>query len=95
MYKLKECKTSVWDLGNSVLYDLCKKHPLHKNKTEILAKIWLIGKSYSASIDRRKKNKKEAPDEFYDKVSKGFIKFNREKNFDKKPLKTGRYYRKS
>jgi len=42
-----------WSLGNRILYDLCKKHPRHDQKDEILAKIWLIGRAYSASIERR------------------------------------------
>jgi hypothetical protein len=49
-----------WDLGNSVLYDLCRKYPEHKNRPEVMAKIWLIGRSYSASIERRKNVDKQA-----------------------------------
>lgn len=44
----------VWDLGNRVLYDLCQSHPEHTRDDEIVAKIWLIGRSYAASIERRK-----------------------------------------
>jgi hypothetical protein len=46
--------TSVWDLGNRVLYDLCRNHPGHKTIDEIIAKVWLIGRSYSVSIERRR-----------------------------------------
>lgn len=49
-----------WDLGNKVLYELCKKYPAHKTKSEIVAKIWLIGRSYAAAIERRKKNEDDA-----------------------------------
>ena len=59
----------TWDLGNQVLYDLCKKHPEHTRPDEILAKIWLIGRAYSASIERRR-NKGEGlvGDAFYESV---------------------------
>ena len=43
---------SVWDLGNAALYDLCRKHPDHRSVDAIVAKVWLIGRSYAASIER-------------------------------------------
>lgn len=58
---------SVWDLGNQVLYDLCKSHPAHKTDVEIVAKVWLIGRSYAASIERRK-NPEQLGDDFYKKI---------------------------
>jgi len=33
------------------------KHPYHDNLDEVLAKIWLIGRSYAAAIERRPKSK--------------------------------------
>lgn len=56
-----------WDLGNNVLYELCKSHPYHEDEATIIAKIWLIGRSYAASIERHK-NKKNASDDFYESV---------------------------
>lgn len=58
----------VWDLANKVLYDLCSKHPFHNKDDEIIAKVWLIGRSYSAAIERRK-NKREGSNGggFYEK----------------------------
>ena len=41
-----------WFIGNQVLYDLCRRYPGHKVDAEIVAKIWLIGRAYSASIER-------------------------------------------
>ncbi len=55
----------VWDLGNCVLYDLCKNHPEHKLAEEIVAKLWLIGRVYAASIERRR-NAEEIGDDFYE-----------------------------
>ena len=61
----------VWDLGNRFLYQLCLKHPHHRDEREILAKVWLIGRSYAASIERYKK-----PDErrFFTQVLVPYIK---------------------
>lgn len=56
-----------WDLGNDVLYRLCKEYPHHKTEQEIIAKIWLIGRSYAAAIERRKTKKRgESSDNFYE-----------------------------
>ena len=46
-----------WDLCNEVLYRLCKEHPRHRMEQEILAKITIIGRTYAAAIERRKKKK--------------------------------------
>jgi hypothetical protein len=55
---------SPWRVGNDVLYDLCSTRPKHTNRAEVIAKIWLIGRSYAAAIERRKA-KSEENDEFY------------------------------
>lgn len=80
--KFEKSKCKKWMLGNNVLYDLCKKYPLHNNDEEIRAKIWLIGRSYAASIERRR-SKNHINDDFYDYVTKEFINFNKKENFDK------------
>ena len=59
------CSRTIWDLGNEVLYRLCKEHPDHKSQQAITAKIWLIGRSYAAAIERGK-NTKEDGDKFYE-----------------------------
>ncbi len=56
---------SAWDLGNRTLYDLCQNHPGHNTTEEIIAKIWLIGRSYAASIERRR-NADQFGDGFYE-----------------------------
>lgn len=38
--------------GNKVLYQMCKKAPTHTDVDEIHGKLWIIGRSYSASIER-------------------------------------------
>jgi len=47
-------ESSAWDLGNKILYDMCRQYPAHNNSSEIIAKVWLIGRSYAAAIERRK-----------------------------------------
>lgn len=60
---------STWDLGNKVLYDLCKQNPFHRESGVIGAKIWLIGRSYAAAIERRReKGNTTVNDEFYETV---------------------------
>jgi hypothetical protein len=58
------CAASPWDLGNRVLYDLCKKNPLHTEVPAVIAKVWLIGRSYAAAIERRR-DKESQNDDFY------------------------------
>ena len=41
-----------WSIGNQVLYDLCRRYLRHTVDAEIVAKIWLIGRAYAASIER-------------------------------------------
>jgi hypothetical protein len=60
----------VWKLGNSVLYQLCQDHPGHENIDDIVAKVWLIGRSYAAAIERRDPGFDGGipNDKFYEKV---------------------------
>ena len=56
---------SVWDKGNKVLYDMCSRYPTHTEDDEIIAKIWLIGRSYAAAIERRKQQSEQVGDAYY------------------------------
>jgi hypothetical protein len=55
---------SPWRVGNAVLYDLCSSRPGHTDEADVIAKIWLIGRSYAAAIERRR-NKIDENDNFY------------------------------
>lgn len=59
---------TCWDLGNEVLYKLCREYPRHDKEEEILAKVWLVGRSYSAAIERRRKLLKATGEKFYTDV---------------------------
>jgi hypothetical protein len=50
----KAIASSFWDFGNHVLYDLCARHPAHDHDDVIVAKVWLIGRSYAAAIERKR-----------------------------------------
>ena len=53
-----------WSFGNQILYDMCLKNPSHTNENVIIGKIWLIGRSYAAAIERIKE-KSVPSDDFY------------------------------
>jgi hypothetical protein len=46
-----------WKFGNDILYQLCHDQPKHNDDSVIIAKIWLIGRSYAAAFERRKDRK--------------------------------------
>lgn len=77
---------SVWDLGNKTLYQLCENNFKHENDEAIIAKVWLIGRSYAAAIERGRKSdeKNLSNDEFYKKVvTKAFKELNLDSNLEK------------
>jgi len=43
----------AWSAGDAVLYRLCSEHPDHEDVLQVVAKLWLIGRAYSAAIERR------------------------------------------
>lgn len=55
---------SHWRLANSVLYDMVTNHPCHTDEDEVVSKMWIIGRTYAAAIERRP-NKAETPGDFY------------------------------
>lgn len=65
--KITNCKKDPnWDFGNRILYDLCRDNFGHQAGDRILAKVWLIGRSYSVAIERRKNKKRnERTENFY------------------------------
>jgi len=73
---IDDCLTSVYNVGNEILYDMCKKYPSHIDDQQIIAKSWLIGRSYGVALERYKpKGKKLNNDSFYkEKVPQAFKK---------------------
>lgn len=64
----KATQGTCWDLSNEVLYRLCQEYPRHEKEDEILAKVCLIGRAYSAAIERRKKALKIKGERFFTEV---------------------------
>ena len=58
-------------IGNEILYEMCRKYPKHENKAEVYSKLWLIGRSYAASLERNKK--KASSSDIYEKVLKELV----------------------
>ena len=54
-----------WDFGNQLIYNLCQHHPTHNQDQQILAKIWIIGRTYAAAVERRRIHNDIGGDEFY------------------------------
>jgi hypothetical protein len=57
-----------WAFGNGVVYRVCKKYPSHKEVDIVIGKIWIIGRTYAAAVERRKipaSNQKVDVDSFY------------------------------
>lgn len=59
-----------WIFGNSVLYKMCKDYPTHEDSEINIGKIWLIGRSYAAAVERRKEARESNDDFYYNVVSK-------------------------
>lgn len=59
-------QTNAWTLGKQVLYDLCTEYPNHQRDDAVIAKVWLIGRSHSAAIERRKNEAQVPKDRFYE-----------------------------
>lgn len=53
-----------WDLSNRVIYEMCARYPYHRTNGEIAGKLLIIGRVYSAAIERRK-TKKTPESDFY------------------------------
>jgi hypothetical protein len=57
---LKYAGPSKWDFGNEILYSMCRQNPFHDKPEIVTAKVWLIGRSYAAAIERGRKKSKES-----------------------------------
>ena len=75
-----EMHSNRWDFANSILYDMCAKNPLHDDANVIVGKLWLIGRSYAAAIERRKNISVSNRDEdfYYDTVAPKMLSIGKE-----------------
>ena len=56
---------TLWDHGNSILYDLCKNNFKHKRDDVIITKVLFVGRIYAAALERRKNKKNGDTSTFY------------------------------
>lgn len=61
----KAGKKDAWEFSNSILYKLCKKYPENSKGEVVLAKTLIIGRVYSAALERGTSSKKESGTDFY------------------------------
>jgi hypothetical protein len=43
----------VWTFGDRILYRMCEEHPAHEKVEVVVGKVWLIGRSHAAAVERR------------------------------------------
>ncbi len=67
--KFMDSSNSRWEYANKILYDLCKYNPRHDDEHVIVAKVWLIGRSYAAAIERGRDSSGSSEDFYYDVVA--------------------------
>jgi hypothetical protein len=60
---------SRWRLGNAILYEMVARYPRHTNEDEIVSKLWIIGRTYAAAIERRPNKAGSSADFYYDRVA--------------------------
>src|SRR5690606_27788960 len=61
---VEKSKKTPLDFSNKILYEMCSRYPTHQQVDTIIGKVLIIGRVYSAAIERRK-NKAEPNDQFY------------------------------
>ena len=61
----KAQEPNMWSIGNQVLYNLCKESPANTRNDIVVAKLWLIGRSYSAAIERKPTGPYKTTEEIY------------------------------
>jgi hypothetical protein len=52
-----------WEIANKIIYKICSDYPRHDNIEVAIAKIWIIGRTYAAAIERGAPN---TGDQFYE-----------------------------
>lgn len=67
-WKSFQKKCNLWSVADEELYALCKKYPDHSDRHAVIAKLWVIGRTYAAALERRKK-RIATTDELYQEVA--------------------------
>jgi hypothetical protein len=62
-----------WSVGDDVLYDLCERFLDHSDVKVVVAKLWMIGRAYSAAIERLGKPEDLTTSDLYARVAESMI----------------------
>jgi hypothetical protein len=76
-------------VGNDWLYKLCERYPTHTDVGEVTAKIWLIGRAYSAAAERGISGKGKG-DTYIKKLAQRFVNKNADRYLASLPKKPGK-----
>jgi hypothetical protein len=66
---LKAQAPQPWAVGNEAIYRLCRAHGEHVDRGVVASKVWLIGRSYAASIERHKNSDSDGENFILKKVA--------------------------
>lgn len=83
-------KNTRWEYGNRILYDMCKNDPYHNQIDIIVGKIWIIGRSYAAAIERRINADGSNDDFYYDVVAPKILEIGDELDFRLSKLRSSK-----
>lgn len=62
---LSELRNSPLNWGDNILYTMCEKNSGHGDLDVVIGKVWLIGRAYSATIERKAGNAMQPGKNFY------------------------------
>lgn len=62
-FKLNKAN-ELWQFGNNILYKMCQSNFEHTKQEIIAGKLWIIGRSYAAALERRKKYNNISSEDF-------------------------------
>lgn len=62
---IKALEYNPWKLSNDILYKICEDYPSNTDKDAVLAKTLIIGRVYSAALERGVGEKKTKGGDFY------------------------------
>jgi len=63
----------LWAQGDEVLYEMCRRDPCHSDVQPVVAKMWLIGRSYAAAIERKRPKDGSTAEDFYSRIARRLI----------------------
>ncbi len=71
--KIKHVAETETSFGNRILYKMCEDYPRNNDPEIVKSKLWLIGRSYAAALERSQKPLPTPRDNLYDAVAQDII----------------------